>query len=101
MSTRAVNTAISSLASTVAKPVDPERAKIPSCAAQVLPELHLDKKKAHEFCHQERLTLKPEPPGRPRRCHMCTEKAEVELRHRLLESQAALVWPLDEIAHTN
>ena len=92
-----VNDAIAKLANTVARPVDPARAKIPACASQVRPEEHLSPEKAHLFCHQDRLVVRPEPPGRLRRCMMISPENELALRQRLLEAGAGCLWPVDEV----
>ena len=67
---RDMNSEISRLANTVARPVDPDRAKVPAIAALVLPEDHLPPAKAKVFMEQDKLVLQQEPPRRPRRCHM-------------------------------
>ena len=94
---RDVNAEISKLANTVARPVIPERAKVPAVAAQVRPEDHLPPAKARVFCQQELLVLPSEPPGRPRRCHMISQDAEYQLRTRLLAAGAAMLWPVEDI----
>ena len=100
-SSTSVNDTISRLATSVARPVIPSRAKVPPTAALVRPEDHLRPREAKVFCDQSRLVLKPEPPGRPRPCHMISRDNEHELRLKLLEAKAAKVVPLSSVAHAD
>lgn len=75
------------------------RAKVPAAAARVLPEAHLPLRKAVVFCDQDRFAFR-QPPGRFKRCHIVSEVAEAELRARLLDAGAAMVWPLADVTHT-
>ena len=94
---RDVNAEISRLATTVARPNDPERAKVPVLAAQVAPEDPLPAEKAKIFTQQEKFILHPEPPARPRRCHMISEQNAARPRVGLLAAHAAILWPVEDI----
>ena len=94
---RDVNAEITKLANTVARPVDPVRAKIPTVAAKVRLEDHFPLERARVFCSQDKLVVRPEPPGRPRRCHMISHTSEAALRLRLLDSGAAMLWAVEDV----
>jgi len=88
---------ISTLVNCCAFETQPERVKLPAKAGIIRPEDHLKGEHRYQFTHQELWTMDPEPPGRPRPCHLISHSNEAILRRRLLDAGAATLVPLCDV----
>ena len=87
---------VAQLVNCCASEVKADRVKLPRRAAGIRPELFLKGEMQRQFCHQDEWTLHPEPPGRPRPCHLISREQERLLRKRLLDAGALRLVPLRE-----